>query len=414
MDIWERLAIALALGLLVGAERGWHERQEGEGRRVAGIRTFGLIALLGALWAILAQLISPLVLGFAFVAFAGILGVAHYLDTTNAHDLGITTVVAALVTFTLGALSVLYRPEPVAAAAVVMTTLLGLKPMLHHGLARLEQRELYDSLKLLLISVVLLPILPDRGYGPWQLLNPYVIWLFVVLVAAISYVGYFAIRITGARLGILLTGMFGGLASSTALSLDFARRGRLNVTYHALLAVGVIVAASTMFPRVFLVVGLVNPSLLVPLAPPLLAAAAIGYGFAAWGWWRAHEHAGGGTMTLSNPFELLPALKFGVLLVGIMLAAKLAQQWFGDTGVYVTAALSGIADVDAITLSLARMAAEGLSTDAAVLGIVIACVVNTAVKAALVVVICGGAMARRVAAALGAAALVAVSVVLLS
>ncbi|WP_245688238.1 MgtC/SapB family protein [Thiohalomonas denitrificans] len=405
-EVWQRLAIALALGLLVGLERGWQGREEEEGHRVAGIRTFGLIGLLGAVWALLAEQYGALVLGIAYLGFAAAVTSAYILGAHSDRGYGITTVVAALLTFALGALAIQGYTAIAAAATVVMTTLLGMKPILHRWLTQLEQRELFATLKLLLISVVLLPILPNSGYGPSGALNPYVIWWLVVLIAGISFVGYFAIKIAGTRIGIFLTGIFGGLASSTALTLDLSRLGKRNRGIHALLAAGVVVAATTMFPRVLIEVAVVNPGLLDALVAPLAAMSAAGYGFVLWTWFSEKRRTQQQPIRLQNPFELLPALKFGALLVAVMLAAKFAQLWFGDVGIYVTAALSGIADVDAITLSLARLSRDGLAPEVAVRGIIIASVVNTFVKVGLVAGICGGRMAMRVALMLGVTVLV--------
>jgi uncharacterized membrane protein (DUF4010 family) len=339
---------------------------------------------------------------------------AHVIDVRQDRDYGITTVVAGLLTFALGALTMLGSVEIAAAATVVMTTLLGMKPQLHDWVARLEAKELFATLKLLLISVVLLPLLPNRGFGPGESLNPYVIWWLVVLIAGISFVGYFAIKIAGARIGILLTGIFGGLASSTALTLHFSRLGRDSPAVHRLLAAGVIVAATTMFPRVLLEVSVINRALLGQLLWPLMTMTVIGYAVVALVWFGERRRSEHHTVTLKNPFEIGTALKFAALLVGVTLVAKLANTWFGDVGVYVTAAISGISDVDAITLSLARLARDEMSAEVAARGIIIASVVNTAVKAGLVVFLCGGRMGREVTLALSAALLGGLAVLLVA
>ena len=396
MDLLQRLAVALAIGLLIGLERGWHGRVEQEGHRIAGIRTFGLISLLGALWAVLAEELGEMVLAVALLAFAAVLTVSHAMTFRQEQDRGITTVVAALVTFGLGALAARGHLAIAASAAVVTMVLLGLKPVLHSWLEKLQREELYATFKMLLISVVLLPILPNQGYGPWGALNPYEIWWYVVLIAAISFVGYFAVRIAGTRLGLLFTSMFGGLASSTALTLSFSRIGQHQSQAHVLLAAGVVVAAGTMFPRVLLEVGVVNAPLLPLVVAPLLAMTVVGYAGAGWLWFRRGPAGTSTELHLSNPFELLPALQFAALLVAIMLLSQAFQDWFGDAGVYLLAAASGISDVDAITLSLSRLARTELEPTTASRAIVLAAVVNTVTKGALVAFICGGEMGRRV------------------
>lgn len=396
MDLLQRLAVALAIGLLIGLERGWHGRVEQEGHRIAGIRTFGLISLLGGLWAVLAEELGEVVLAVALLAFAAVLTVGHAMTFRQEQDRGITTVVAALVTFGLGALAARGYLTVAASAAVVTMILLGLKPVLHSWLEKLEREELYATFKMLLISVVLLPILPNEGYGPWDALNPYEIWWYVVLIAGISFGGYFAVRIAGTRLGLLFTSLFGGLASSTALTLTFSRIGRHQMQAHRLLAAGVVVAAGTMFPRMLLEVGIVNAALLPQVAPALAAMTVVGYLGAAWLWFRREPAGTTAEVRLSNPFEILPALQFAALLVVIMLLSQAFREWFGDAGIYVLSTASGISDVDAITLSLSGMTRNGLDPATASRAIVLAGVVNTATKGALVAFICGGTMARRV------------------
>ncbi|MEJ2685912.1 MAG: DUF4010 domain-containing protein [Gammaproteobacteria bacterium] len=395
------LGLALAAGLLIGLERGWHERGAAEGMRIAGVRTFALIGLLGGLWTLLADRFGVLLLGFAFAAFAALVIVAYVRSSAVDRDYGTTTAVAALVTFALGALAVADHQGMAAAGAVVTATLLSLKPLLHGWISQLQAKELFGTLKLLLISVVVLPVLPNRGYGPWQALNPYELWWFVVLIAAISFAGYFAIKLAGARAGIMLTALFGGMASSTATTLNLARLGQRINLYNVLTA-AVLTTAGTMFPRILLEVAVVNHRLLPTVAAPLLAMTALAYALALWLWRRPAMAGETGGLDVSNPFELLPALKFGALLAVIMVLAEAARIRFGDAGVYLLAGVSGLADVDAITLSLARLAGGQLSSHVAAQGIVLAATVNTLVKGALVTAIAGRSLAVRTVPALAA------------
>ena len=396
MDLFQRLGVALALGLLIGIERGWHGRGMAEGQRVAGVRTFGLISLLGAIWALMAEELGEVMLALAFVAFAALVVAAHIMEARSNRDYGITTAVAALLTFALGAIAALGHLSIAAASAVVAATLLGLKPLLHHWVEQMAQRELYAIFQMLLISVVLLPVLPDQGYGPWQALNPYEIWWLVVLIAGISFVGYFAVRIAGSRRGIVLTSLFGGLASSTAVTLSLARLGKQNLTAQSLLAAGVILAAGTMFPRMLLEVSVVNRALLPSLSTPLIGMMVTSYLAVPLLLISSGREGQVRAVAIKNPFELLPALKFGLLLVVVMLAVQGFQQWFGDSGLFAVAAISGITDVDAITLSVARLARGELAGTVAVQAIVIAACVNTLIKGLIVTFICRSTMAWQV------------------
>ena len=405
------LGVALALGLLIGVERGWKAREQAEGQRVAGVRTYGLIGLLGGATAQLTQHLGPLLMGLVFVAVAGALTAVYVANLTHdEEDVGITSLVAGLLTFVFGALAGLGEVAIAGAATVITTLVLGYKPLLHHWVSALEGKELRAGLKLLLISVVLLPVLPNRGYGPWQALNPYEIWWMVVLIAAISFVGYFAIKLGGARNGTVFTGLFGGLASSTALTLHFSRVSRGNTTLAPLLATGILLACGTMFPRMFLLAGVLNGQLLRPLLVPALIMALLVYAPGLFYWWSSRHGQSGETARLSNPLEIKTAVSFGVLLALVMLLGRALQAWLGETGVLLLATASGLADVDAITLSLARMSQDELAIRIAATGIVIAGAVNSLVKAGMATVIGGRQIGLRVGVPLVSSAIAGLSV----
>lgn len=403
-EIFLRLAIAFAIGLLVGLERGWHGREAREGERVAGLRTFGLIGLFGGTALLLGRELGQSMTAVGFLALAAIMLVAYRVKVKQGRDIGITSIVAALLTFVLGGLAVAGYVSVAAACAVVATLLLNYKSQLHRMIDALRAEELRAGLQLLLISVVALPLLPNRGYGPWQALNPYVIWWMVVLIATISFLGYFAIRIGGVRRGILFTSLSGGLASSTAITLHLSRLARSNETLAPLLASGTLFACGTMFPRVLLVAALLNPALLRPLLPALALMAVAIYmpALLLWRFQRSKDLEV--DATLRNPLELNAALSFGLLLALIMLLGHALQNWFGETGVLALAMASGITDVDAITLSLARMSEAGLGTRIAVAGIVLAAAVNSLAKAGMAAAIGGREMGARVGVPLVSAA----------
>ena len=396
MDAFVELGIALALGLMIGTERGWQERRAEDGSRIAGIRTFGLIGLLGGLWSLLAQGLGDVLLGFAFLGLTVLLIFAYRQGRQGQRavgDAGITTLIAALVTFTLGAFAVRGHASVAAAGAVATTVLLSLKPTLHRWLKNLSSEEFYAALKLLLISVVLLPVLPDQGYGPWGVLNPYHIWWMVVLIAGLSFAGYIAMRVIGAERGILLTGFLGGLASSTATTLTFSRMAR-QIHLGRVLAAGTLLASATMFPRVLVEVAVINPRLLPGLVAPLglMALTTIGYGL--WLWRRHHSRTSPGELPLHNPLALTSALQFGLLLTVILVLAEALRSWLGETGIYLLALVSGIGDVDAITLSMARMSTLDLAEDVATRAILIATLMNTLMKGLLVGFIASREMIR--------------------
>ena len=393
LDTLLNFASALAAGLLIGAERGWQSRNDDDRQLVAGIRTFALSALLGGFALLLGERFGVVAWAVIFASFAALVIASYFGELQRTGDMGLTSEVAMLITFLLGSLAVAGHPPLAAAGAVAVALLLSLKRVLHGALQQLSEEELSGTLKLLFISLVLLPALPNQGYGPWQAFNPYVIWWMVVLIAAIGFAAYIAIRLVGTRHGLLITALLGGIVSSTAMTVTLARLAegrRLN----ALLACGLLATSALMFPRVLLEVGLVNPGLLPQLIWPLLGATLI-YAGGAWLYYRRAdtEVADSADAPLKNPFELAPALRFAALLALILLLVEAAQAWFGDRGVYAVALLSGLADVDAITLSLARSAQGELGNEVAVRGIFLAALSNSLVKAFLVVLIGGRALA---------------------
>lgn len=376
------LAIALSLGLLIGVERGWKYRDLKEGSRIAGLRTYGLISLLGAVSAMLAQSLGGYLLGIFFIALAIAL-TASYVVNRSKKNISLTSLISALLAFCYGAMVMVGFAVEASAMAVVTTLLLSLKGELHRWLWLLEKKELWAALELLIISVVVLPILPDEDMGPWQALNPYEIWWMVVLISSISFVGYFAMKIAGAKKGIMLTAFFAGFVSSTALTLQFSRMAKQAPQASPLLAAGVLFACGTMYPRILLVASVINPELLPLLAPSALLMAAVVYLPALWFWYQGYQSVPEDMKHPSSPISLLSALGFGVLLAAILLLSSALQATLGETGILLLSAASGIADVDPINLSLSGMSREGLAKETAVLGIVIAATVNTLLKAGM-------------------------------
>ncbi|MEX2478452.1 MAG: MgtC/SapB family protein [Gracilimonas sp.] len=391
--VWKLLS-ALGVGLLIGIERGWYGRKEDEGDRVAGIRTFSLVGLLGGIWASLIPYTGEWILGVVFLAFTALV-IASYIFEIKVQgndDIGITTEVALLITFSLGAWAALgYQLEALGSAVAVMT-LLSMKPVLHRWLQKIDVEVIYAGIKLLIISVILLPLLPNQGYGPWETLNPYWIWWMVVLISGLSFFGYVMVKYVGENRGTILTAVIGGLASSTAVTVSlaqFAKQHEKNAS--KIFIAGVLVASAIMFVRVIIEVSIVNPSILHPLWIPLLTMLVLTLGCVLWLWKTSssEQEDENPTLKLDNPLQLPTALKFGALLAVILVLATALREWFGDEGIYLLALLSGLMDVDAITLSLSKMAQNEITAAVATLGIVIAVISNTLVKAGLFIFITG-------------------------
>jgi len=381
LDMIVGIATALAVGMLIGIERGWSGKDEEEGDRVAGIRTFSLIGLLGGVWGILSMLVNGWILALAFMAVAGMAIVSYLVETRKSTDIGTTTAYTQMLTFALGAWAAYgYHLYALAVAAVVIT-MLGLKPVLHKWVRGIETVEIYAGIKMLIITVVLLPLLPNQGYGPWEAINPHWIWWMVVLISGISFIGYFAIKYTGDKLGTLLTALIGGLASSTAVTLNMANLAREQGARMIFMA-GVMIASSIMFIRITVEVSIVNPSLLETLWPPLVMMF-LSVLAGAWHLWntRKKNPEEEPVLELTNPLKITTALKFGLFLGAVLFLTTAVVELFGDRGIYILAVLSGLMDVDAITLSLSRLSRHGLDPDVAVFGIMLAAVTNTMVKA---------------------------------
>lgn len=377
--LW-RLGIAVLIGAIVGLQRGWVTRNQQEGQRVAGIRTYSLIGLLGGLIGLLAGIYSAVILGFALVALSAVITIAYLSSQRLAVNLSITGLIGILLTFLLGCLAVSGQPVVAVSAAVVTAIILDMKEELHAAIAKVQEYELDAALRLLLISVVLLPLLPNEGFGPWKAINPFEIWWLVVLIAAISFVGYFAIRIGGPRKGILFTSLFAGLSSSTALTLQFSNLSKQETALSPLLASGILISCGTMFPRIIFLCSVINARLAAIVAVPMLIMMACFYLPAIWLWLRNPMEGYQAPQIKRSPLALPSALAFGAVLLVIVVLAQALQEWFGDTGTYVLAAVSGITDVDAITLALGRQSQSQLSIQTAGFAIVLAASVNSLVK----------------------------------
>lgn len=401
-------AIALFIGALVGIEREKRieEEIEQEGRKqrgIGGLRTFVLFALAGAVAAWLSvKLGAPWVfLGAGAMVTAVVL--AGYAATARAEgQLGLTTEVAAIVTYLLGGTVLFGYAEIAVALAIATSAVLAYKQPLHGLVERIGRDDLYAGLKLLIATFIVLPVLPDRTLDPWDALNPWRMWWLVILISGLSLVGYGATRVLGAGRGIPLTGLFGGLASSTAVTLSLTRQSTAGGARAGLghaLAAGILVAWATMFARIGVVVAALQPALLRRLAVPLALALLAAGGAALWHHRRAGRATGGGEeVPLTNPFSLASAIRFALLFAAVLLAVKLVETYLPARGLLAVAALAGLTDVDAITLSVAQPGAR-VAAGAAVTAIAVAAASNTLVKCGMTVALGSRELARHVSAA---------------
>ncbi len=402
-----RLSVALAIGLLIGLERGWRRRSAGEGGRAAGLRTLGLTGLLGGVVALTVQGAADALLGAAFLSVALVLGGFQWLEARRTRDASATSVIAGLLAFALGAYAVRGTLQIAVGGAVAATALLAFKRPLHAWVRALSWSELRALVVLLVMTALILPVLPDRTFDPWQALNPRRVWLLAVLIAGVSFMGYAAVRIAGARGGLLLSALAGGLASSTATTLSFARLVRANPALCTWLAGGSLISSGLMALRVLVLAGAINRPFASALAWPMGAVALVLGAAGALLMTRRPAGAGSAQVTtLSNPLELAAALKFAGLIAVIMVLGKVLSRTLGASGVYALAVLSGVADVDALTLSVSGLVDRDLARSAAVLAVSLAVGSNTLSKAAIATVVGG----RRHGLLIGGASLAAVAI----
>ncbi|MCA3337638.1 MAG: DUF4010 domain-containing protein [Roseomonas sp.] len=391
-ELIHRLAAALAIGLLVGTERHWRERQEAPGRRTAGVRTFALTGLFGgvmaALAAALGQAGGALLLGFGLAALLAAQLPFALREAEAENKVSATSLVAALGTYGLGALAVLGDMAVAGAAAVAMTAILASRESLHGLMKRITWSELRSALMLLSMTLLVMPLIPDEPIALLGGLNPAKIWRFAILLAAISYLGYLAVRLMGPERGLLFSGAAGGLVSSTAVTLANARAAASGGAGLAL-AAGALMAGAVSCLRTIGIVAFIAPAVAAYLFAPL-GVAALGMALAGFVLARRTGADGAAASMPDNPFELIAVLKIALLLAAVVLISKLAAERLGPEAVLAVAAITGLADVDAVALSVPLLAPGTISLEFAAQAVLMAVAVNICAKAGYALALGGG------------------------
>lgn len=388
---FQNLGIALGLGLLVGMQR------ERAASVLAGFRTFPLVTLLGVLSAALAQTFGGWIVAAGFLALAGLIFAANQIRLRDAQaDPGLTTEAALLVMYGVGAyLTVGHRPVAVVVGGTV-AMLLYLKPELHSLARQIGEADFRAVMQFVLISLVILPVLPNRNYGPFDVLNPHRIWWMVVLIVGISLGGYVAYKFFGDRVGVAVAGILGGLISSTATTVSYARRSKAAAETAGMAALVIMLASTVVFVRVLAIAVAVSPAVFRAGLAPLASLIALLGVLSLAGWRRTHTQ----TLTMpehSNPSELKSALVFGLLFALVLLATAAGKEYFGDRGLYAVAAFSGLTDMDAITLSTAQMTNAGrITPDTAWRLILLAALSNLVFKGGVVLALGDRGLFRRI------------------
>nr|WP_241692695.1 MgtC/SapB family protein [Haloarcula salina] len=396
VEVLFHLFVGVGLGALIGLER----EQSESGGTFAGSRTFPLFALYGALVAAFFPTSISLAIGVLVVP----LTVAYAGKIWYEQDIGLTTLIAALLTALLGATAMHSDTGAVVAIIVggVITVLLSVKDPIHEFADQIEETERRASVKFIVVVLVVLPALPNHSLDVLYGLNPRFIWLMVAFVTGLGFVAYVLAQFLSPERSIAVTGIIGGFVSSTATTVSMAEKTVQNERLYHVCAFAVVTASIVMFPRALIEVAVINPDLFLSAAVPLGAMTLVGVVAAGTLYWRTTTDETIEPNELNNPFRLRPALLFGTIFAVVLLISEYAHEWLGTSGVYATAFLSGLADVDAMTITLSKLAAEGtISTEVATTGIVIAAIANTIVKAALAWLLGTDRLGRRVTIVLG-------------
>ncbi|MCB1042621.1 MAG: MgtC/SapB family protein [Acidobacteria bacterium] len=385
-----RFGASVLIGLLIGFQRQLaYSVQKDSGQELfAGARTFALISLVGAVSGYLSDLYNEYSILVAMLVVIGLLIAIAYYAGVKRGETGMTTEVAAVAAFLYGALAVLADIEIAVGMGVMTSVILALKVQTDRFSSQLTSDDMRAVLTFAVITLVVLPLLPNESMlpSPFDVVVPFKVWFMVVLISGISFVGYFLMKFVGTDKGVALTGALGGLVSSTAVTLSFSQRSRSNPNLSQLCAMAIILSWAVMYVRVLIEVAIVHAALLRALWIPMVVALFITLAHALYLFRKYRQHTSKDEPSFTNPFELGPALAFGLLYAVILVISHLARLHFGDKGVYTSSFLAGLLDVDAITLSLAELCKPegGMSMDTSARGIVLAVVANVASKGVLV------------------------------
>ena len=384
------LLISVILGFMIGLQRTmtmiYSNTTDKKESYFAGSRTFALISLLGFLsgWLYAS---APVIIIIIALSIVGLIGFSYYIKTTLYKNMGMTSQIAAIITYLLGVMVYLRLEQYAIFIGVLMIILLEIKPRLQRIEQNITPSDFNASILLLAMTFLILPILPDEMIGPYKLFNPYKTWLMAIIIAAISFIGYVAIKILGNKRGVLLTGLFGGFISSTAVSISLSQMYTTQKAYLNNFAAGIAMACTLMYVRVLFEAFVINQKVALTLLLPYTAASLSGLIFV----YILYKHSKTATLDLEktdigkNPLQLSEAVKFGILFGVIYGAINIVQNHYGNIGVYIISILSGITDVDAITLSLTQLVTDQkLSLQVSANGIVIASITNSLIKLGII------------------------------
>lgn len=405
IDLFQRLAMALGVGFLVGVERGWKHRDAPEGARAAGLRTHAVIGLTGGVTGALLGFVGAIGFAAMTLALSAALIAFKLRESERDNDVSVTGTIAALLVYALGVYAMLGDLRVAAAVGVTLVGLLAFKDALHDWLDRLTWKEIRSALLILAATAIALPLLPDRPIDSWGAINPRELWLLTILVAGASFAGYVAVRVLGGGLGILAGAAAGALVSSTIVTAELGRRAKKQKTEVATAAAGAALAAAISLTRVGILASVIAAPVL-PGVAPALAGAVLAFLAAVWVLARKHgAQWGEGAAHLSSPLDLASVAKFALLLGAVIVVGRIVADGYGETGLISFSAAAGMADVDAATMAVSSLVRHGLPPQVGAHAILIAAAVNTFAKGGVGLVTGGWAYAGRYLAASVAAAI---------
>jgi len=410
LEIAARLCIAAATGLAIGFEREWSGHATGPEARFAGIRTFMMTGAVGGIAGWLSST-GDWPLAVVLIAAASAVAVAGYLAAArrNPADLDGTTEIAAVMALAIGVVAGRGHLALASGSAAVVLFALGEKAVFRRFIATVDEAEMRAALHFAVLALVVLPLLPAGPFGPYDAIRPRMIWTVVLILSGVNFAGYLARQAFGAARGHLLTGALGGLVSSTAVTLANARQSRAEPTHSAPLAAGTIAACTVLLPRVAAVSTAVNPAFgpraALWLLGMFLAGAAVTLFAASRSRGDVPEQP---PAQAANPLQLGAAIQMALAFQAVMIALEAARAWFGEIGVFATAGLAGLTDMDALTLSMSRLSRDPGMMDTAAAALVIGVIANTLLKGTVAAVLGGSGYRRKVVPALAAMGVVGV------
>lgn len=377
----QRIGLALAIGFLVGVERGWKLRNEGEGQRVAGIRTFALIGLLGGTSGLLLPALGPLPVAAIALAFGIAFAAFQFRRATEDGDNSVTSTIAGLLVFALALYAIVGEAIVAAAAGVAGTIVLAFKEGLHHWVSSITWKEMRSALLILAATCIALPLIPEGYVDPWGVVEPRSLWWLTILIASVSFAGYVALRTMDARSGLMIGAVVGAIVSSTAVTIDLGRRVRAGeITAHSGAAAAALAAAVSLI-RCGVVASAFSIPIAIRLWPVIGCSVAVCLACA---WVLARPTVLPAATTsyamIKSPLDLWSVAKFAILLSALTIGANLVSRSFGPYGLDVFAATAGLVDVDAVTLAVGKLATTGLATETAVTAIFIGILANQLFK----------------------------------